>query len=266
MTQQTIFLPFPQPQQEAIFQRRPQRFLAEVQLVDGTDEVAYFANPGSMAGCLLPGSSALLWDSQDLKRKRRYTLRAIELDGIWIGADTHLSNRIVEKALDLKLIPGLETYSLVAREKLLEKGYRVDFVLTGTNGKGDCLLEVKSSVVVNGGIARYPDCRTPRGVRQLQVLKEHVSQGYRVVVLFLVQRADVHSFSITDLFDPSYFAAFQEAVAAGIEVIALRVTVSQEGFATPKLLSFFCPNTALSSEAAPVALAEAHDSLRTSVR
>jgi sugar fermentation stimulation protein A len=241
MTQQDIFLPFPQPQQEATFYRRPQRFLAEVQLVDGTDEIAYFANPGSMAGCLLPGSSALLWDSKDAKRKRRYTLRAIELDGIWIGADTHLSNRIVEKALELKLIPGLKAYSLVAREKLLEKGYRVDFVLFRADGESECLLEVKSSVVVNEGVARYPDCKTPRGVRQLHVLKEQVSKGYRVVVLFLVQRADVHSFAITELFDPSYAVAFREAIAAGVEVIALGVTVSREGFATPKLLRYSGP-------------------------
>ncbi|QYG08892.1 DNA/RNA nuclease SfsA [Janthinobacterium sp. PAMC25594] len=138
-----VFMPFPQPQREAMFLQRRQRFLAQMQFSDGTDEVAYFANSGSMAGCLFPGSGALLWESNDLKRKLRYTLRAIELNGIWIGTDTHLSNRIIEEALKQQLIPGMSSYNNIARERLIESGFRVGFLLAGENG--DCILEVKSS-------------------------------------------------------------------------------------------------------------------------
>lgn len=231
-----IFMAFPQPQCEATFLRRPQRFLAEMSLSEGTEELVYCANPGSMTGCLTAGRDALLWDSADLKRKRRYTWRAVEFDGLWIGTDTHLSNRIVEEALRLKLVPGLEAYSTIAREQLVEEGFRVDFILTGA--QGTCLVEVKSSTVVEKGVARYPDSPTPRGVKHLEALKRKAMEGQRAVLLFLVQRADAHSFVVSNSYDPAYAEAFEKAVASGVEVIALAVSVSRDGFGKPRLLPY----------------------------
>ena len=111
---------FPQPQRKAVFLSRPQRFLAKMSLSEGGEELVYCANSGAMTGCLTSGMEALLWDSADHERKRRYTWRAVAFEGGWIGTDTHLANRIVEEALRLKLVPGLETYSLLAREQMLE--------------------------------------------------------------------------------------------------------------------------------------------------
>lgn len=126
MNADEIFMHFPLPQFEAIFIRRPQRFLAEMNLADEKGVLVYCANPGAMTGCLTSGKKALLWDSADQERKRRYTWRAVEYEGIWIGTDTHLSNRIVEEALRLQLVPGLEAYTTLTREKLVEKGFRAD--------------------------------------------------------------------------------------------------------------------------------------------
>ena len=231
-----IFMAFPQPQLEAVFLRRSQRFLAEMSLPGGTEELAYCANSGAMTGCLTPGMAAMLWDSAAPERKRRYTLRAVESEAGWIGTDTHLANRIVEEALKLQLVPGLESYCTLAREQLLEAGFRVDFVLTGPQGK--CLVEVKSATVVEQGVARFPDSATPRGVKHLKALKQQALTGKRSVLLFLIQRADAHSFVVSNSHDPAYAAAFDEAVACGVEVIALAVPVSPAGFGVPKTLPY----------------------------
>jgi len=236
MTSSEIFMAFPQPQLDAIFLRRPQRFLAEMTLPEGTEELVYCPNPGSMKGCLTTGKEALVWDSADLKRKRRYTWRAVEFEGLWIGTDTHLANRIVEEALRLKLVPGLETYGTLVREQLVEEGFRVDFMLSGV--QGDCLVEVKSATVVEKGVARYPDSATPRGVKQLKALKQRATEGQRSILLFLVQRADAYSFVVSNSHDPAYAEAFESAVASGVEVIALAVPVSRKGFGTPRLLPY----------------------------
>jgi sugar fermentation stimulation protein A len=180
--------------------------------------------------------AAILWDSENPGRKRRYTWRAVEFEGGWIGTDTHLANRIVEEALRLKLVPGLESYCTLAREQLLGAGFRVDFVLAGP--QGDCLVEVKSATVVEGGVARFPDSATPRGVKHLKALKSQVLAGKRSVLLFLIQRADAHSFVVSNSHDPAYAEAFDEAVASGVEVIALAVAVSREGFGIPKTLRY----------------------------
>lgn len=230
-----VFLRFPEPQCEAVFLRRPQRFLAEMS-IGGTEELVYCANSGAMTGCLTTGRRALLWDSADLRRKRRYTWRAVEFEGSWIGTDTHLSNRIVEEALRLRLVPGLETYTSVAREQFVAEGFRVDFVLS--YGQGTCLVEVKSATVVENGVARYPDSLTPRGVKQLKALGRKAKDGQRSIVIFLVQRDDAHSFTVTSAYDPAYALAFDEAVASGVEVFVLSVSVCEQGFRAPRLLPF----------------------------
>lgn len=234
MTSDELLLPFPTPSIGAIFLRRPQRFLAEMALPDGTQTVAYCANPGSLNGCLQPGSPALLWDSEEPKRKRRYTLRAVELEGTWIGTDTHLANRLVEEALLKKLIPGIENYEKLEREQRVEEGHRVDFLLTGIDGV--CFIEVKSATVVEKGVARFPDSITPRGLKHLEGLTRKAEEGHRVVLLYFIQRGDAESFSINDTHFPAYVAAFKKALAAGAEAIALSVAVSPNGFGRPRLI------------------------------
>jgi len=231
-----VFMAFPQPQHNATFLQRTQRFLASMELVDGTQELVYCANSGAMASDLRSGARALIWDSGDLKRKRRFTWRAIETEGLWVGTDTHLSNRIVEEALRLRLIPSLEDYETIAREHIVEPGIRVDFLVSGPTG--ECLIEVKSSNIVENGVARYPDSPTPRGVKQLKSLTLKASAGHRAVLLFLVQRNDAQSFKVSTTNDPAYFQAFEAAITAGVEVIVVAVSVHPEGFGTPRIIPY----------------------------
>jgi len=230
------FLPFPEPQFEAVFLERPQRFLADMVLADGTRTLAYCANPGSLAGCLQTGSPALLWDSLDPGRKRRYTLRAIELEGLWIGTDTHFSNLLAEEILRQRLIPGLSNYETLERERRVEAGMRIDFLLTGP--EGNCFVEVKSATVVEKGVARFPDSVTPRSVKQLGWLARKAASGERAVLLYIVQRGDAKSFTINWKHSRAYAEAFKEAFAAGVEVFAFAVRVRAKGFEKPRLLPF----------------------------
>ncbi len=227
-------MPFPKPQINAIFLRRPQRFLAEMAFPDGTQTVVYCANPGSLSGCLQSGSPSLLWDSAEPKRKRRYTWRAIELEGVWVGTDTHLANRLVEEAILQHLVPGLDRYEKLEREIRVETGHRVDFLLTGTEGV--CFVEVKSATIVEKEVARFPDSITPRGLKHLEGLTRKAEEGYRVVLLYLIQRGDAKSFTVNDKHYPVYATTFKKAVAAGVETIALSVPVNPEGFGKPRIL------------------------------
>lgn len=234
MSNDELFMAFPKPHLNAIFLKRPQRFLAEMLFSDGTQTLVYCANPGSLSGCLQPSSPSLLWDSADPKRKRRYTWRAIELNGVWVGTDTHLANRLIEKVLLQGLLPGLENYEKLEREKQVTSGQRVDFLLTGPEGL--CFIEVKSATVVEEGVARFPDSITPRGLKQLEGLTLKAAEGHRVVFLYLSQRSDAESFTINTGSYPAYASAFKKAVTAGVETMALSVELSPQGFATPKLL------------------------------
>lgn len=231
-----FIMSFPEPQCEAVFLARPQRFLAHMAFPDGSDGIVYCANPGSFNGCLQAGSAALLWDSQDPARKRRYTWRAIKLNDVWIGTDTHLANRLVEQLLCQQLLPCLRGYEIIAREQLVRRGLRVDFLL---KDKGTCFLEVKSATVVEKGIARFPDSITPRGLKHLQGLTRKVKEGHRAVLLFLVQRNDAKSFSLSSHYPAyAYNRAFKKALAAGVEVFACAVEVRVGGSCRHPLVSW----------------------------
>lgn len=231
-----VLFEFPEPSLNATFIRRPQRFLVEMRLQDNSNIVAYCANSGSMDGNLREGQRALIWDSADASRKRRFTWRAFEWEDVWVGVDTHLSNRIIEKALLLKCLPGLDTYDFIRKEVVLEKGVRIDFVLSGVGG--ECWVEVKSVNTVKNGVARYPDSITPRGVNQLRALTSRVMEGRRCIVVFLIQRGDAESFQISQMHHKKYAEALDVAVAAGVEIMPLTVSVCNEGFGFPRIIRF----------------------------
>ena len=127
----STFLPLPKDNVKAKFVRRPQRFLAEMTLLDSTKIVAYCPNPGSMEEGIKEGSSALLWDSKNFKRKRRYTWRAVKVNNVWIGTDTHLSNQLIARCIEKKILPGFRGYEIIATEEKIARGTRADFLLKG---------------------------------------------------------------------------------------------------------------------------------------
>lgn len=173
----------------------------------------------------------LLFDAQSATRKRRYTWRAIKLGRHWVGTDTHLANRLVEKALLENCLPGLEGYGIMAKEPREKTGSRLDFHLSNT--KGQCYLEVKSATVVSGTCARYPDSNTLRTLSQLKLLAKKAKAGHRAVLLFLVQRGDVDCFSFDRAYDATLSRAFDRALVAGVEVLAVKHYVTQRGISKP---------------------------------
>lgn len=63
-------------------------------------------------------------------------------------------------------------------------------------------------------------------------------KGNRVVLVVLVQQGDAQSFVISNSYDSAYAEAFDKAIAAGVELLALEVSVSPEGFGAPRLLPY----------------------------
>lgn len=225
------FFTFPQPSSSAIFLRRPQRFLAEVRLPDGSTVLAYCPNPGSFAGCLKEGSAVLLWESSDACRKRKFTLRAIKCSRTWIGTDTHFANRLAEKALSEGLLPEFRSAELVQREPTIRTGCRFDFLLR--DARGDIFVEVKSAMVAERGTAQFPDSLSPRATAHLRELSKLAKAGHRACLLFEIQRGDVQQMTINRDRDPVFTRAFSRAVAAGVQVMALKHVVTKSGFGPP---------------------------------
>jgi len=230
----TVFLPFPEPRLFATFLGRRQRFLADMELPDGTRVVAHCPNTGSMRGCLFPGHRAVLWDSRNPRRKLLYTWKAIEADGVWVGVDTGVPNRLVEAVVEAGAIPALAGFPRVRRERRMGARSRVDLLLEGP--RGSCFVEVKNVTLVDAGAARFPDAVTARGLRHLEELAARVAEGHRAAMVYVVQRADGRWFEPADDIDPAYGQALRRAMERGVEVYALGTRVTPEGVGVTGLL------------------------------
>jgi sugar fermentation stimulation protein A len=55
-----------------------------------------------------------------------------------------------------------------------------------------------------------------------------VTAGHRAAMLYVVQRTDTDRFTLARDIDPAYGAAFDKALAAGVEMLAYQCRMSPE--------------------------------------
>jgi sugar fermentation stimulation protein A len=202
---------------EGRFVARDNRFRVTVG-VGGQEVWAHLPNSGRLAELLVPGRRVLLVESQGKQRKTGYDLSLVEMDGRWVSLDARMPNALVEEALLAGRLDPLAGYATIRREVPFGRS-RLDFLLEGP-GEPPCLLEVKSVTLVIGGLGCFPDAVTVRGRRHLQELAVAAGEGYRAVVVFVVQRDDALGLRPHDESDPDFGQALRDAAQRGVEVYA----------------------------------------------
>ena len=209
--------------------RRYKRFLADVELGDGTIITAHVANPGAMTGLQADGARVWLSKSPSLARKLPYSWELIEVDfgggSELTGVNTMHPNPVVAEALAAGTIPELTGYASIRREvkygrSINGKGSRVDFLLEDP-ARPPCYVEVKNvHLMRRTGVAEFPDSVTARGAKHLDELAEMVAAGARAVMLFVIQIGSARSFRLARDIDPAYGRAFDRACSSGVEALA----------------------------------------------
>jgi len=216
----------PQPLYSGVLIRRYKRFLADVELESGETVTAHCPNSGSMKGCAVPGNRVLLSLSSNPKRKLAYTWELVRADGLWVGINTSLPNRLTSEGIELGTVEELAGYDTIRPEVRYGKDSRIDLLLSGPVGL--CYVEVKNVTLVNGNVARFPDAVTLRGQKHLQELMREVREGNRGVIFFVVQRADAEVLAPADSIDPEYGRLLRLAVENGVEALAYQAHVDPE--------------------------------------
>jgi len=206
--------------------RRYKRFLADIELDDGSQLTVHCPNPGSMRGTQAPGSAVRCSTHDNPKRKLRHTLEMIRVGRSWIGLHALKANAVARRALEAGAYSPFAGYQKIEREISVAEGSRFDFRLSGHPTRTEaCWIEVKSVTLCEGRRARFPDAVTTRGRRHLEHLISRRRQGERAVLLYIVQRADADSVAPADDIDPQYGATLREAARAGVEIHALGARV-----------------------------------------
>jgi sugar fermentation stimulation protein A len=207
------------------FIRRYKRFMADIQLMDGTVIVAHTANSGSMKTCLEEGAEVYLTYDPNPNRKTHYTWEMIKIGGGWVGINTSWPNLIAYEAIANNQIDELSGYGHVEREVKFGDS-RFDIFCSNSSEK--CFVEVKNVTLKEGNLALFPDAITSRGLKHLNTLCQVKKEGYRAVMLYVVQRVDVEVFTVADKIDPEYAKGLKNAMKCGVEVLVYQVKVSPE--------------------------------------
>jgi len=224
---------FPSALTPATLARRYKRFLADVVLESGEVMTVHVANPGAMTGLDRPLSRVWLSNSDNPLRKLPYTWELVEADfgsgSELVGVNTSQPHQLVADALEAGLIPELRDYPSIRREVKYGENSRIDFLLEDA-ARPPCYLEVKNvHLMRKRGLAEFPDSVTLRGTKHLRELTYMQATGARSVLLFVIQIPSAKRFAVARDIDPAYAAAFDQARAAGVEMLAWRCDVSLDG-------------------------------------
>ncbi len=206
--------------------KRYKRFLADITLDDGTVITAHCPNTGRMTTCAEPGWRVALSDSQNPKRKHRYTWELVHNGACWICVNTGRANTMAFEAVSNGIIPELAGYDEVLREQPFGNS-RFDLLLR--NESQLCYVEVKNvTLLADDGCYTFPDAVTERGRKHLLELIDVVKAGHRAAMLYVVPRSDGNGFRAAHEIDPAYAKALDVAVSAGVEVYAWQAEVSPQ--------------------------------------
>jgi sugar fermentation stimulation protein A len=217
--------------------KRYKRFLADIKLDSGEFITAHCPNSGSMKTCKEPGWKVLVSESDNPKRKLKYTWEMVHNGKCWIGINTQVPNKIASEAILNGTIPELSGYSDLKNEVKYGKNSRIDILLSG--GKPDCYVEVKNvTLVEEDGYYKFPDAVTERGKKHLYEMLDMIKSGKRAVMLYVIQRSDGTIFKPAYDIDPVYGKSLKEVHQQGIEILAYRADVTPERIELTTRLEF----------------------------
>lgn len=222
---------------EGIFIRRPNRFIAEVEL-DGTVQQVHVKNTGRLPALLQNGRKVYLQRSEKEGRKTAYDLISVEKDERVINVDSQIPNAAAEEWIrqgglftDLRLLKREVTYGDSRFDLYAEYGDGQSSPVGGNSRDlplKKAFIEVKGVTSETEGIARFPDAPTQRGIKHLRELVKCLEEGYEAYILFVIQMKEVKVFEADSLIHPEFAEELRKAAAAGVHVMAFDCEVEPD--------------------------------------
>jgi sugar fermentation stimulation protein A len=218
------------------FIKRYKRFFVDIK-IKSQKVTAHCPNTGSMLGLLKKGNKVWLSKSNNPKRKLKYTLQIIKDNKSKVGVNTHLTNKIVLHALKNNLIKEFNKYIKIKPEIKFGLNSRFDFLITDKNYKA--FLEVKNVTLSRKkNIAEFPDAITSRGLKHINELIKASKKGYKIFILYLIQRDDCSLFNIAKDIDPEYSNSLMKAVKKKLNVLCYDCKFSSKGIKLNKKIKY----------------------------
>ena len=202
--------------------KRYKRFFTDIKL-NNQSVTAHCPNTGSMMGLLEKDNDVWVSKNDDPSRKLKFTLEMIKVNKSLVGVNTHRANRIVEHALENKLIAEFKDVKTIKREFKYSEDTRFDFLCDKK------IIEVKNVTLTRENkIGEFPDAITSRGLKHLIKLINSIKKGFKPYVLFLTQIQGIEYFRIAKDIDYEYYQNYLKAKKAGVNFLAYRCYLSSK--------------------------------------
>ena len=196
---------------------RPSRFTVLLSDDEGI-RACHLHDPGRLRHLLRPGAEVFYRGAWRLGRRTSCDVVAVRSpSGVLVLEDTRLGNKLFPVVASL-LVPGLA--GDIAAEKWVN-GTRVDFVSVDGEGR-PVLIEVKSTNLVENGVALFPDAPSARARRQVEALVAATRSGARAAIVFTVLRGDAHTLRPNRAIDPG-LAKLLKSHQGSLELYAYKV-------------------------------------------
>lgn len=199
---------------------RPNRFIANVKINDNV-EVCHVKNTGRCKELLVNGSTVYLQKSDNINRKTKYDLIAVQKGEKLINMDSQIVNYVA-----LEYLPHLFKNIKFIKPEYKYGNSRFDIYLETENDK--IFIEVKGVTLENDGVVGFPDAPTERGVKHLKELQKAVTEGYRAYVVFVVQMSDVRCFEPNSKTHPEFTEELKRAKENGVVPLAFDCAVTPD--------------------------------------
>ena len=219
-----------------LFLKRYKRFFVDIK-INNQIVTAHCPNTGSMYGLLKKGNKVWLTKSNNPNRKLKYTLQIIRDNKSKVGVNTHLTNKIVLHALSNNLIEEFDEDIVIKPETKFGSNTRFDFLIT--KNKFKAFIEVKNvSLSRTIGLAEFPDAVTSRGLKHINELLHASEKGYKIFILYLIQRDDCKSFKIAEDIDPEYSNTLIKATKKKLNILCYDCKFSPKGIKLNQKIKF----------------------------
>jgi len=204
---------------KAKFIDRPNRFVANVRLEDGREELVHVHDSGRLQELLFVDNDVKIRSADNPNRKTKWDMiSAVSDDGEDILINSAYHRYISQNLLnDSEISPFGEVDTLKAEVKYGKS--RIDYLLT--KGGQEIWVEIKGVSLAMNKVAAFPDAPSIRAVKHLKELIELKEQGKRAAVVLLVLR-DAHYFRPKWETDPKFSDTFYEAIEKGVEVYPIQ--------------------------------------------
>ena len=197
--------------------KRYKRFFVDIKIKNKII-TAHCPNTGSMYGLLEKGNKVWVSKSDNPKRKLKYTLEIIKVKNSKVGVNTHSANKIVYDALQNNLINEFNEVLEIKPETKFNSNTRFDFLIINKTNKA--FIEVKNVTLSRTDkLAEFPDAITSRGLKHINELIKARKKGFKIYILYLIQRDDCNSFALAKDIDQKYSKALLKAVKNNLNIL-----------------------------------------------